>query len=190
MLRSPRLPQLLSCALLGLLAGGAQASTPSPTPDSLQPLLATMNERLNIADLVALTKWDSGKPIQDSAREAQVIADARKLAVARKLDPDDVAELVGAQIEANKLVQYGLIAQWHAAGKAPDTPRPDLTKQIRPQLDELQNRLLQQYARFVPYRTDPNCQDWLAKARSSLIKDGLHGQALIRATGELCIAAR
>jgi chorismate mutase len=190
MLHSPRLPQLLTCALLALFAGGAQAATSAPAPDSLQPLLATMNERLNIADLVALTKWDSGKPIQDSVREAQVIASARKLAVARKLDPNDVAELVGAQIEANKLVQYGLIAQWHAAGKAPDTPRPDLAKQIRPQLDELQNRLLQQYARFVPYRTDPHCQDWLATARSGLIKDGLHGQALIRATGELCIADR
>jgi len=186
MRHSPRLPQLLTCALLGVFAGGAQAA--APAPDSLQPLLATMNERLNIADLVALTKWDSGKPIQDSAREAQVIADARKLAVTRKLDPDDVAELIGAQIEANKLVQYGLIAQWHAAGKAPDTPRPDLTRQIRPQLDELQNRLLQQYAAFAPYRTDPNCQDWLAKARSDLIKNALHGQALIRATGELCIA--
>ncbi|VVQ11008.1 Secreted chorismate mutase [Pseudomonas fluorescens] len=190
MLHSPRLPQLLTCALLALFAGGAQAATSAPAPDSLQPLLATMNERLNIADLVALTKWDSGKPIQDSVREAQVIASARKLAVARKLDPNDVAELVGAQIEANKLVQYGLIAQWHAAGKAPDTPRPDLAKQIRPQLDELQNRLLQHYARFVPYRTDPNCQDWLATARSGLLKDGLHGQALIRATGELCIGDR
>ncbi|VVO39269.1 chorismate mutase [Pseudomonas fluorescens] len=190
MLHSPRLPQLLTCALLALFAGGAQAATSAPAPDSLQPLLATMNERLNIADLVALTKWDSGKPIQDSGREAQVIASARKVAVARKLDPNDVAELVGAQIEANKLVQYGLIAQWHAAGKAPDTPRPDLAKQIRPQLDELQSRLLQHYARFVPYRTDPNCQDWLATARSGLIKDVLHGQALIRATGELCIADR
>jgi chorismate mutase len=89
--RSPHVPQLLICAVLGLLASSAQASAPSPAPDSLQPLLVTLNERLSIADLVALTKWDSGKPIQDSAREAQVIANARKLAVERKLDPDEVA---------------------------------------------------------------------------------------------------
>ncbi|KAA0972969.1 chorismate mutase [Pseudomonas sp. ANT_H12B] len=190
MLHSPRLPKLLTCALIGLLTGGAHASTPSPAPDSLQPLLVTLNERLNIGDLVALTKWDSGKPIQDSAREAQVIANARKMAVERKLDPQEVAELIAAQIEANKLVQYGLLAQWHAAGKAPETPRPDLAKQIRPQLDELQNRLLQQYAEFAPFRNDPNCQDWLGKVRASLIKDGLHGQALIRATGELCTNAQ
>jgi chorismate mutase len=188
--RSPHLPQLLICAALGLLASSAQASAPSPAPDSLQPLLVTLNERLSIADLVALTKWDSGKPIQDSAREAQVIANARKLAVERKLNPDEVAELIAAQIEANKLVQYGLVAQWQAAGKAPDTPRPDLANQIRPQLDELQNRLLQQYAAFAPYRKDPQCVNWLAKERSRLVNDGLHGQALIRATGELCVAAQ
>lgn len=180
-----RLPHLLTGALLGLLACGAQADVPAPA--GLQPLLATMNERLNISDLVALTKWDSHKPIQDSAREAQVITNARKQAVSHKLDPDEVAELIAAQIEASKLVQYGLLAQWQAAGKAPDVPRPDLTKQVRPQLDELQNRLLQHYAEFAPYRKDPNCAAWLAKRRSTLIKDQLHGQALIRATGDLCV---
>ncbi|MBV6826361.1 chorismate mutase [Pseudomonas sp. PD9R] len=181
-----RLPQLLTCALFGLLAGGAQAATPSPAPDTLQPLLSTISERLDLADLVALTKWDSGKPIQDTTREAQVIANARKQAAERKLDPDEAADLVAAQIEANKLVQYGLLAQWQAARKAPDMPRPDLN-QIRPKLDELQNRLLQQYADFQPYRVDPECPVWLAQQRSSLIRDALHGQALIRATGELCI---
>lgn len=186
MLRFSRLPQLLSCTLVVVLASAAQAATPSPAPETLQPLLFTINERLNLADLVALTKWDSGKPIQDTTREAQVIANAKKTAASVKLDPDEAADLVAAQIEANKLVQYGLLAQWQAARKAPDMPRPDLN-QIRPRLDELQSRLLQQYADFVPYRNDPDCPTWLAGQRSDLIKDALHGQALIRATGELCI---
>ncbi|MHC8319830.1 chorismate mutase [Pseudomonas sp. GB2N2] len=187
MLYSPRLPQLLLCALTGLLAGAAQADASAPPPDSLQPLVATMNERLNIGDLVALTKWDSRKLIQDSAREAQVIGNARKEAASRKLDPEEFADFIAAQIEASKLVQYGLLAQWQAAGKAPDVPRPDLNRDIRPQLDALQGRLLQYYADFAPYRKDPNCAQWLAKTRSAQIKDGLHGQALIRATGDLCV---
>ncbi|OOG14952.1 chorismate mutase [Pseudomonas sp. C9] len=190
MLHALRLPQLLTAALLGSLACGAQAGTPSPAPASLLPLLETINERLNIADLVALTKWDSRKPIQDTAREAQVIDSARKTAESQKLNPQDVADLIAAQIEANKLVQYGLLAQWRAADRAPDTPRPDLVNQIRPRLDELQNRLLQQYADFVPYRNDPDCPDWLGIERAGLIKDQLHGQALIRATGELCVVAQ
>ncbi|MEB0045631.1 MULTISPECIES: chorismate mutase [unclassified Pseudomonas] len=183
----PRLSQLLTGSVLSLLIGSACAGQPAPTPDALQTLLVTLNERLNIGDRVALTKWDSGKPIQDSAREAQVIANARQLAVERQLDADDVAQLMAAQMEANKLVQYGLLAQWQAMGKAPDTPRPDLAKQIRPQLDELQSRLLQQYADFSPYRKDPNCSSWLAKARVGLTQDQLHQLALIRATGELCV---
>ncbi|MHC8314910.1 chorismate mutase [Pseudomonas sp. LB3P31] len=169
---------------------GAQAAVPSPAPDSLRPLLVTMNERLNIADQVALSKWDTRQPTQDSAREAQVIANARKQALERKLDPDDVAELIAAQIEASKLVQYGLLAHWQASGKAPDTPRPDLTTQVRPRLDELQSRLLTEYAAFVRYRADPNCPLWLETVRSGLIKDTLHGQGLIRATGELCITTQ
>jgi chorismate mutase len=179
---------MLTCALPVLLAvaGVTHAATPSPAPDALQPLLLTINERVNIADEVALTKWDSGKPIQDTGREASVIANARKQAVENKLDPDETADLVAAQIEANKLVQYGLIAQWQAAQKAPDVPRPDLNK-LRPKLDELQAVMLQQYAAFVPYRVDPQCPVWLASQRSSLIRDALHGQALIRATGELCV---
>ncbi|WP_025109058.1 chorismate mutase [Pseudomonas sp. H1h] len=176
-------------AVLALLASTANAAMPSATPDPLQPLLTTLNQRLNIGDLVALTKWDSGKPIQDSPREAQVIANARTLASEYKLDPEEVAQLIAAQMEANKLVQYGLLAQWQAAGRAPDTPRPDLAKQIRPQLDQLQSRLLRQYADFVPYRRDPDCPVWLARARQGLTHDALHDLALTRATGELCIRA-
>ena len=190
MLLPPRLPHLVICAVLGLFVGGVQASTPSPAPASLQTLLMTMNERLHVGELAVLTKWDSGQPIQDSAREAVVIANARKEAVERQLVPDEIADLLVAQIEASKLLQYGLLAQWRAAGKAPETPRPDLTGQIRPWLDTLQHRLLQQYADFAPLRTDPNCAQWLASTRAALIKDQLQGQALIRATGELCVVAR
>ncbi|WP_433735971.1 chorismate mutase [Pseudomonas putida] len=186
MFHRPHSPPLLTCALSLLLASTAHAAASSPAPESLQPLLATINERLDIADEVALTKWDSGRPIQDTTREALIIANARKQAAQHKLDPDDAAELIAAQIEANKLVQYGLIAVWQAAHKAPDVSRPDLNK-LRPKLDELQARLLQQYADFMPYRIDPQCPSWLAEQRSALIKDALHGQALIRATGELCV---
>lgn len=180
----PHLANLLTGTFLALLVTSAQAATPAET---LKPLVQTLNERLNIGDLVALTKWDSGKPIQDSPREAQVIANARTLATERQLDPEDLAQLLAAQMEANKLVQYGLLARWQAAGAAPDTPRPDLGKQIRPRLDELQTRLLQQYADFAPYRHDTDCPQWLANARNGLPQDALHELALTRATGELCI---
>ncbi|MFJ7311756.1 chorismate mutase [Pseudomonas sp. NPDC098747] len=186
---APRPLEWLAFTFIVSIANTVQADTPAHSPAVIRHLLETLQERLNIGDLVALTKWDSGKPIQDSPREAQVIANARALASERKLDPEEVAQLLAAQMEANKLVQYGLLAQWQAAGAAPDTPRPDLGKQIRPRLDELQNRLLQQYADFAPYRQDANCSVWLARARSGLAHDALHELALVRATGELCVRA-
>jgi chorismate mutase len=188
-LAMPLLRNALTCSVLVVfshIAGAAEAPAPA---EALRPLLATLNERLNIGDLVALTKWDSGKPIQDSPREAQVIANARTLATEHQLDPEDVAQLIAAQMEANKLVQYGLLAQWQTAGVAPDTPRPDLARQIRPRLDELQTRLLRQYADFAPFRRAPNCPALLAQARQGLTHDALHDLALTRATGELCIRA-
>jgi len=177
---------LLCCATFGMVVLSAQANSSSSPPPALLPLLMTLNDRLNMGDLVALSKWDSGKPIQDSLREAQVIDGAKKLALDWLLDQDAVGELIAAQMEANKLVQYGLLSEWQAAGKAPDVPRPDLANQVRPRLDELQKLLLHHYAGFLPYRNDPLCMSWIAQLRPRLTKDNLHKIALIRATGEIC----
>ncbi|MHC6226035.1 chorismate mutase [Pseudomonas sp. X10] len=183
---------LLPLAFISLNAIAAQTNSPitEPAPEELKSLLATINERLEIADLVALTKWDSAKPIQDSDRESQVIANAQQQAVRFGVGKDDIVQLLAAQIEANKLVQYGLLAEWQTAGKAPETKRPDLKNQIRPLLDELQNRLLEQYAKFSPFRANPACSTWLNQARPRLASDHLHELALIRATGELCTGSK
>ena len=184
--------RLASPLLLILLSTGAFAAPPKPTPApaSLAPLLQAMNARLEIADQVALTKWDSGKPIQDSAREQHVIANAAQQAATYQLNPEDVSQFLAAQIEANKLVQYALLARWHAAGKAPSIARPDLVKQIRPALDQLQVRLLLNYAAFAASRQDPQCPIWLARERQALKTDEIHDLALVRAAGELCLSGR
>jgi chorismate mutase len=181
---------LLFSACLFSIAACTSNLKASPPPAALAPLLGSISERLTLADQVALTKWDSGKPIQDSPREQQVIAAAARLAPGYKLDADDVSRFLAAQIEANKLVQYALIANWHAAGKAPDSARPDLATQIRPRLDQLQVQLLQDYAAFAPYRQAPDCPEWLGQQRARLTKDTVHDLALVRATGELCIQTK
>jgi chorismate mutase len=181
---------LLSLAVVGVNAmakTSVDAHAPPPSPEPLKPLLSMINERLEIADLVALTKWDSGQPVQDSDREATVLADAQRQGANYAIAKNEAAQLLAAQIEANKLVQYGLLAHWHTDGKAPLTERPDLKNQIRPRLDTLQTGMLQQYAKFSPFRADPACPLWLNQALPKLAKDRLHEMALIRATGELCI---
>ncbi len=190
------LKRLMRTALLSLAVAGVDAMAkspgdpPPPSPEPLKLLLSIINERLEIADLVALTKWDSAQPVQDSDRESTVIADAQRQAASYAIAEKEAAQLMAAQIEANKLVQYGLLATWHSDGKAPLTQRPDLKNQIRPRLDALQTGLLQQYAKFSASRADPACPLWLNQALPQLAKDRLHEMALIRATGELCIPQR
>lgn len=156
-------------------------------PPALEPLLNSIAERLEIADQVALSKWDSKKPVEDRKREQEVIASVVAQAPTYKLDPTAAEQFFSAQIEANKLVQYTHLSDWQFQGKAPDDPRPDLVKQIRPQLDQLQKRLLQQLADFTPHRTDPQCPQWLAEAVHEPLNDPLRQLAMIRATAQLCV---
>ncbi|MBO1537532.1 chorismate mutase [Pseudomonas sp. OA65] len=172
-----------------LLASTAEAAS-TRAPDDLTPLLNAIGERLAIADQVALSKWDSGKPVEDRQREREVIAGAVAQAPAYKLSGETVEAFFAAQIEANKMVQYINLSDWALDGKAPDLPRPDLVGEIRPQLDRLQKRLLQQLADFAPYRTDPQCPQWLAQATHHNKQHPVHRLALIRATGGLCISTK
>ncbi|MGY2402166.1 chorismate mutase [Pseudomonas sp. SDO5271_S396] len=163
------------------------STTAFAAPPTLAPLLGSIAERLTIADQVALSKWDSHKAVEDRPREQDVINSVKTQAPSYKLDPAAAEQFFSAQIEANKLVQYTHFSDWALQGKAPDAPRPDLVKQIRPQLDDLQKRLLQQLADFTPQRTDPQCPAWLAQAVHQPLNDPLRQLAMIRATAELCI---
>ena len=98
------------------------------TIDRLQPLVDTSARRLLLAKQVALAKWDSRAPVEDPTREAQVITAAAKEGELKGLNRQFVSDFFAAQIEANKLVQYSLLAAWHRAGGAPnETPagQPD-----------------------------------------------------------------
>ncbi|WP_017529545.1 chorismate mutase [Pseudomonas fluorescens] len=163
------------------------SATASAAPPTLQPLLDSIAERLAIANQVALSKWDSHKAVEDKKREQEVIASVIAQAPSYKLDPAAAEQFFATQIEANKLVQYTRLNDWQQMGKAPDLPRPDLSGQIRPQLDLLQKRLLQQLADFTPHRKDPQCPHWVALATLEPMHEPLMQIALARATGELCI---
>src|SRR5215469_1360111 len=60
---------------------------PQNAIDNLQPLVETSARRLVIAEQVALAKWDSGTPVEDTAREAQVIAGVIQAGESRGLHP-------------------------------------------------------------------------------------------------------
>ena len=130
----------------------------------LQPLVEITARRLAIADQVALAKWDSGAPVEDVPREAQVILDATTQGEAKGLDQASVSDFFKAQIEASKLVQYSSLAEWRRVGRAPDHKAINLASTIRPRLDQVDTALIAELAKTAGIRASVSCRTEIAKA--------------------------
>lgn len=180
-----RIPLLAALTAPLLSIQGCTPTTPADT--ALVQLLDSMEQRLDISEQVALSKWDSGQLVQAPQRERQVIALAQSEALRSGVDAQRAGVFFFDQIEANKLLQYSALSRWHAAGSAPQTPRIDLATQLRPQLDRLQQVLLDELAEFDRHRPEP-CPSALAQAIEKRKKSPERSLALIRATAHLCPA--
>ncbi|MDN0081970.1 chorismate mutase [Crenobacter sp. SG2305] len=179
-----RLAAMMAALVVGLAALPAQAADPRAA------LVDAVAQRLSVADQVALAKWDSGKAVEDKPREQQVIDGAVARGATLGLERDRVARFFADQIEANKLVQYVLLADWRRAGVAPATPRADLAGAIRPRLDRLQQHLLQLLAETAALRHQPDCRERFAQLAGAYVRqhdsDALYAIALDRALINVC----
>jgi chorismate mutase len=146
-----------------VLGGTNMAHTQSGI-DKLQSLVKTSARRLAIAEQVALAKWDSGTAVEDVPREAQVITGAVKVGESKGLDEASVSSFFRAQIEANKLVQYSLLADWRRAGKSPTHEPINLLNTIRPELDQVQTDLITELADTTAMRASKTCRAEIAEA--------------------------
>ena len=155
---------LKKLSLVATVAIGGSAAYAQNAVEQLLPLVETTAHRLMIGEQIALAKWDSGKAVEDPPREAQVLQSAVKDGVAKGLDKELVSNFFNAQIEANKFVQYALLADWYRAGKAPEHARIDLLKVIRPQLDEVQKLLIAELVDTAAVRKSKTCHADVAKA--------------------------
>jgi chorismate mutase len=144
--------------------GGAGTMWGQSAIDRLQPLVETSARRLVLGRQVALAKWDTNAPVEDLTREAQVMTAAARDGESKGLNRTFVSNFFAAQIEANKLVQYSLLAQWHRAGRAPKHQPVSLTEDIRPQLDQIEAVLIAELAETGDIRANASCQDNTAKA--------------------------
>lgn len=154
--------KLVLLAGWAIFAGGA--GYPQDVIDRLQPLVETSARRLAIAEQVALAKWDGKTPVEDASREERVLAGATKAGLSRGLDATSVSNFFRAQIEANKLVQYALLAEWRRAGKAPDHTPVDLARTIRPELDEVDKELIAELGESVAIRASASCRTEIARS--------------------------
>ncbi len=161
--------------------------------DPLQSLVQTSARRLQVAHKVALAKWYSGVRVEDPSREEEVIQIAVTDGLATGLESSQVAEFFKAQIEANKLIQYCLLADWRRDGRAPALSTADLVKEIRPELDVIEKRLIEELKQSAAARSTTTCPAQVAKAvgeylnSRSLKIDSLEGVALDRAMASACI---
>ena len=129
----------------------------------LQPLVGVFAKRLAIAERVALAKWDCGTAVEDAKREAQVVRAAVASAKEKGLSEQFMSMFFGAQIEANKLIQYSRLAEWRRPGRAPEHT-PIYLGDIRQELNQLQEQLIQALADTRPAREPATCRADVAKA--------------------------
>lgn len=106
----------------------------------VQHLLSLIAQRLDVAPLVARSKWSSGGAINDPVREQLILAEVQKQALAIGLKPQFAAAFFQSQFDAGKLIQRQLHQEWQH--QAPSSPAPDLAKDVRPILDTLSPQLL------------------------------------------------
>ena len=144
--------------------------------------------RINVGDAVAASKYFSGKPVDDPVREAQILASVRESAQQLGIDPTETAAFFQAQIDASKVVQRGLLAQWAKHPADAPTAGSDLDA-VRKQLDQLTVDLLAELV-IIDHLRDPRprCEIslLLATIPAAFHLDRLHRQALGAATGTVC----
>jgi chorismate mutase len=183
---------LLALITVSIITNAEARDHLQPAEDQLQRLVETSAERLAIAEQVALAKWDNGAPVEDEAREAKVISDAVKIGEARGLKSDEVSQFFRAQIEANKLVQYSLLADWRRIGEAPKH-QPVSLASVRPKLDQLELEMIDELSGAATIRVNPSCSSYTARAVGKYVSahgnqiGSLKAIALDRALAATCI---
>jgi chorismate mutase len=157
--------------------------------ESLLALADLAAQRVQIADDVAAAKWGTNAPIDDPVREQAVLRNAATKSTQLAIDPAMSAQIFTDQIEANKIVQYGLYSYWSSHPDRVPRSRPDLGR-IRPVLDQITDGLLTQLKTTQRTRADRGCATELAAARQHAKQaralDPLHDNALGRALESVC----
>ncbi|MGO0999420.1 gamma subclass chorismate mutase AroQ [Lysobacter sp. CA196] len=156
-----------------------------PVAPALTRLAELSAQRLLLADTVAASKRHSGKPVEDAARESEQLERLGAQAAAHGLTQAQATAFFKAQMEANKLVQYRLLAEpAHRPSAAVDLGP------VRERLDRLNVELLDALAPAMQEAQSEACVLRSDRAQRLAARhhrlDDLHRTALVRAFGDLC----
>ncbi|MBS0375796.1 MAG: transporter substrate-binding domain-containing protein [Proteobacteria bacterium] len=129
----------LLCASAAATSGAEPRGAPLAEPDGLVvAVLQLADRRLALMPEVAASKWASGQPVVDAARESEVIAAAGDRAAAAGLDRDTVADYFAAQVAGARGLQLELHDAWRRGERLDERPpAASLAGQLRPRLDAI-----------------------------------------------------
>jgi chorismate mutase-like protein len=165
------------------LAVSLRAADGSIQPQSVQSddshLVDLMAQRLDLAREVAWTKFQSGAPISDPARENALIHDLAARAVKAGFSTSGTLIFFSAQIAASRQVQAELIDAWKRGAPRPTTKQLDLKIEIRPRLDAVSDQLLSAFLARPDWLNSPAR---LQAARLNLISRGFSAAVASLAT--------
>lgn len=105
-------------------------------------LLLLIQKRLVIMHEVARTKWNQGLPIEDKAREEQLLKQLAEKAKAYQLDEQWVAKFFQAQIDAAKEIQKRDFALWRQQGVTTFEKVFSLKDELRTYIDQINQEML------------------------------------------------
>ncbi|MBE8477684.1 gamma subclass chorismate mutase AroQ [Streptomyces justiciae] len=138
---------------------------------------------------MAAAKWGTDSPIDDPAREQQVLDTVAAQAERIGADPDEIRAVFRDQIEANKTVQRGLFRRWAAHPDEAPTTKPDLNV-VRQTINRINTGLVTALADTTPDRSSIGCRPGLALAVVEIHHekhpDPLHTAALVRSLASVC----
>lgn len=149
-------------------AGPLPGKTESQPQRLVDRTLHLLQKRLAIMATVARSKWRH-QPIEDPKREEELLQSLVARAQQQKLDDSFTRHFFQAQFEAAKLLQQNLFATWEKTNPNPFAKVPDLAKELRPQIDQISNELLEAIHQLQPYLQDKGIQQQLVQQASNIL---------------------
>ena len=177
-----RLNWWLGLALVAILTSGCATTASFTAVDTatVDRLLGLIKERLDTAPEVARTKWNTKAPIEDLSRDKQIVDLVAEGASEYGLDPQVAGTFFIGQIEASKVVQHALHAEWTATRQPPFAKVADLGTDIRPVLDRLTPAMMRALAEALPVLQQRGSRRLLETQTRAILADAPGGEAAVR----------
>lgn len=174
-------------ALTGVLGPAIPAH--ANDTEALLPLVDAAAQRLQTAEPVAATKWQTKTPIEDPVRVDQVLSTVTSEAAAKGADAERVRRIFTDQIHATEAIEYARFAQWKLDPGAAPVAAPDLASS-RAVIDGLNHRMVDEIARQRHVLESDGCADHVTAATEAVASahdfDPLYRQALSFVTRSYC----